>query len=217
MDCNENSPFNQYAKKYDSWYDTKGKLIFKIELLAIKSILKGLPTPWVEIGVGSGRFAQALGIPEGLDPSIELLKIAKSRGITVHLGKGENLNFPDFSYGTVFLIVTLCFLPFPEIVFREIYRILKSEGKLLIAVVLSNSPWGIYYRKLKTQGHPFYKRATFYTYNEIIELSQKSGFSVENTISTLFQEPNSVKNIEYHRTGYYPEAGFTILILKKNS
>jgi len=33
----------------------------------------------LEVGVGSGRFAQALGVSYGLDPSMELLKLARQR------------------------------------------------------------------------------------------------------------------------------------------
>ena len=62
--------FNSLASAYDAWFDLEGKRIFAIEVSAFERILLRLPKPWLEIGVGSGRFAQYLGIESGLDPSI---------------------------------------------------------------------------------------------------------------------------------------------------
>jgi len=43
-------------------------------------MLPNLPGPWLEIGIGSGRFAQALGIETGIDPSIKLpLRVEENR------------------------------------------------------------------------------------------------------------------------------------------
>jgi len=54
--------FDSLASAYDAWFDGEGKLIFAIEVKAFQEILPLLPKPWLEVGVGSGRFAQALGI-----------------------------------------------------------------------------------------------------------------------------------------------------------
>ena len=70
------SPFDDLALEYDAWFDREGSLIFSIEVRAFKSLLSTLPKPWLEIGVGSGRFAQALGIETGIDPSSKLLQMA---------------------------------------------------------------------------------------------------------------------------------------------
>jgi len=106
----EASPFGNLASAYDAWFEGGGKLIFSIEVQAFQEILPSLPKPWLEIGVGSGRFAQALGIETGVDPSIKLLEMARQRGITALLGRGEQKLFDEESFGTVLLIVTLCFL-----------------------------------------------------------------------------------------------------------
>ena len=66
----ESSLFNTLASEYDGWFERDGRLIFDIESEAFHAILPSLPKPWVEIGVGSGRFAQALGIQMGtLNPT----------------------------------------------------------------------------------------------------------------------------------------------------
>src|SRR5512137_1284876 len=107
------SPFDSLADRYDSWYDGKGKLAFEIELAALRPLLQDCPKPWLEVGVGTGRFAQALGIPLGIDPSEGLLEKARQRGIEVLWGEGEELVFRARSLGTVFLLTTWEFLADP--------------------------------------------------------------------------------------------------------
>ena len=212
----EASPFDSLGSVYDSWFEQKGKITFAIEVEAFKVILPSLPNPWLEIGVGSGRFAQALGIETGVDPSIEMLQIARGRGVSVFAGRGEEQIFDSASYGTVFLIVTLCFVDSALDVLKETYRILAHGGKAVLGLVLKESPWGSFYQQKKRQGHPFYEHATFHSYNDVVKMLNKVDFSIETVISTLFQEPGKVTHLESPRKGFYPDAGFTVIVAKKD-
>ena len=209
------SPFDDLATEYDAWFDNEGSLIFFTEVQAFKTLLPSLPRPWLEIGVGSGRFAQALGIETGVDPSIRLVEMARRRGVTAFLGRGEQELFDEESFGTVFLIVTLCFLDSPLDTLREARRILVPGGKLVLGAVLKESPWGQFYQVKKAQGHRFYKFATFYSCGEVVRLIAKAGFVAEKIVSTLFQKPGEVGHAEEPREGYHPGAGFTIIVAAK--
>jgi SAM-dependent methyltransferase len=209
------NPFNDLAAEYDSWFDEKGKRIFEIEVKALQEILPGLPKPWLEVGAGSGRFAQALGIETGLEPSIEMVKIARRRGINTFWGRGEQQIFEKTSFGSIFLITTLCFLDSPLKVLKEAYRILVPGGKIVLGVVLKDSPWGQYYEQRKLEGHPIYKHATFYRCSEVARLTIQAGFTGERIISTLFQKPDAVQYLEDPEEGYYLEAGFVIVVAEK--
>lgn len=211
------SPFDLLAVEYDSWFEKEGQLIFATEIEAFSQILHLLPKPWLEVGVGSGRFAQALGIDIGIDPSIKLLEIAKRRGIEVYQARGEEQFFKEESFGSVFLIVTLCFVDLPIAVLREANRILKPDGKVVLGLVLRESPWGKFYLSKKKEGHRFYRYATFYSYDEIEKLILESGFNIERIISTLFQGPEDVKEIETPKDGFFRDAGFTVIVAKKVS
>jgi SAM-dependent methyltransferase len=206
------SPFDALASEYDAWFDGEGSLIFFNEIQAFQALLPSLPKPWLEIGVGSGRFAQALGINTGIDPSGKLVEIAKSRGINAFLGRGEEQIFDAESFGTVFLIVTLCFLDSPLDVLKEVRRILVPGGKLVLGLVLKEGPWGRLYQQKKDEGHRFYKHAKFYSCNEVVRLMFKTGFIGERMISTLHQKPGGVQHVERPKEGYSPEAGFTIIV-----
>ncbi len=156
----DNKPlFDNLASEYDAWFEGEGKRIFDIEVKTFQEVLISLPKPWLEVGVGSGRFAQALGIETGIDPSIRLLELARSRGVTGYLARGEDEFFDEGSFGTVFLIVTLCFVASPLVVLREAHRILQEGGKIILGLVLRESPWGQFYLGEKKKGHRFYKHA----------------------------------------------------------
>jgi SAM-dependent methyltransferase len=100
---NNGPPFDALASAYDAWFDGEGKLIFAIEARAFQEVLPLLPRPWLEVGVGSGRFAEALGIETGIDPSAGLLEMAGRRGVKGFLGRGEDRIFDEESFGSVFL------------------------------------------------------------------------------------------------------------------
>jgi len=204
--------FDALASAYDAWFEGKGKLIFEIEVKAFEEALPLLPKPWLEVGVGSGRFARKLGIATGVDPSARLLDKARSRGIAAFLARGEDRVFEAGSFGTVFLIVTLCFVQSPSAVIQEANRVLERNGKMVLGLVLRHSPWGRFYLAQAREGHRFYKHATFYSYEEVTALLKSACLVVESTVSTLFQKPGEVLGIEDPRAGFYPDAGFTILV-----
>jgi ubiquinone/menaquinone biosynthesis C-methylase UbiE len=213
----EETPFDSLATEYDDWFDGEGKLIFAIEVRAFQEVLDSLPKPWLEVGVGSGRFAQALGIETGIDPSVRLLELASKRGIKVIPGRGEQHLFQPGSFRSVFLIVTLCFVNSPSEVLKEAHRILAPSGKIVLGLVLKDSPWGKFYEKKKMQEHRFYKHASFHKYDEVMTFLEQSGFSIEKVVSTLFQKPGKVEQVELPRKGFSPSAGFVIIMAEKKA
>jgi len=208
-------PFDELAERYDAWFDEEGKVIFQIELAALRSASEGLPKPWLEVGVGSGRFAQALGIDVGIDPAKRLLAMARRRGVHVVQGYGERLPFATGSFRTIFLIVTLCFVADPRPVLRECYRVLDKGGRLVTGFVPRESPWGKRYLEKGQLGHPFYSHAKFYNIEETQELLEGAGFRLERCISTLFQSPGRVVELENPREGCDRRAGFVALLARR--
>ena len=209
--------FDSLALTYDAWFEQEGRLIFALEVEALKQVLPLLPKPWIEIGIGSGRFARALGIDIGLDKSGGLLKIARNRGSSVFLGRGEGAPFKDDTFGAVFFIVTLCFVDSPQSILSEATRLLKDGGKMVLGLVLKESPWGQFYQIKKETGHRFYRHATFHSCAEIEILLNRIGFSIEKVVSTLFQNPGEVNHIEMPQQGFSGDAGFTVILAGKTA
>ena len=138
--------------------------------------------------------------------------MARRRGTGAALARGEELPFRAESFGTVFLIVTLCFVASPFAVLVEARRVLKEGGKVALGMVLRESPWGRRYQAGKRRGHRFYRHATVYSYRDITGLLDRAGFRVESVVSTLFQPPGEVEHTEAPRQGLFKDAGFTIIV-----
>ena len=209
------SPFDALAAKYDAWFDGKGRLAFEIELAALRPLLPGLPRPWLEVGVGTGRFAQALGIPVGVDPSRELLKLAQERGIEAIQASGENLPFGDESFGTVFLLTTWEFLAEPAGVLAGIRRVLRPGGIFVNAYLDRGGKWGASYVEKGRAGHPLFSYARFGTFDEVREATEAAGFVIDEVTSTLFQGPGETTILEAPRPGYQPGASFVVVKASK--
>ncbi len=204
--------FDTLAQRYDRWYDGPlGQSVFPYEREALAQAAEGAPRPWLEVGVGSGRFAEALEIPYGVDPAWNLLKLAKARGIQVVQGVAEALPFRDGAFGTVFLIVTLCFLDDLQAALHEIARVLRPDGAVITGLVPADSPWGQFYLQKRVQGHPFYRAAIFYTVAELDALALKTGFVRTREVSTLFSPPGQPVLRDRIEETLDPYAGFVAL------
>ena len=188
--------FNKLHHKYDEWFDeSPGKEIFELEVQCLNEAFRGSWGPRLEIGVGTGRFAEKLMIDFGVDPSEEMLRRASEREIGVVKAVAEELPFPSEFFGGVAIILTLCFLDDPSKALRECFRILIKGGILLLGIVPRESSWGRFYLKKKKEGHPFYSVAHLHTTQESISLSKEAGFELESVSSTLFEGPEECTEI----------------------
>ncbi|MDD4909672.1 MAG: class I SAM-dependent methyltransferase [Candidatus Omnitrophica bacterium] len=189
--------FDRYYKKYDAWYD-RHRFAFLSELEAIKKVLprdgKGL-----EIGVGTGRFAAALGITTGIDPSRNMLEIAQERGVNVRFGFGEDVPFLNDTFDRVAIIITLCFVKDPQKVLKEAKRVLKKSGRIIIGIIDKDSFLGKFYQRKKSI---FYKRARFFSVKEAARLLKEAGFINLSYYQTLFRTPDKVDSIEKPKRGF---------------
>jgi len=201
--------FDTFAGRYDAWFDSPfGKTAFELEKSCIKLLCRNLKGPSLEIGVGTGRFAEALGIEYGVDISGKVLEFAKRRGITVVKASGEELPFPDESFGSIFIIVTLCFVEKPEKLLEEASRVLVKDGRVILGLILKESPWAQFYMKKGKAGNVFYRNARFYSFDEL-KAMMKNKLTILNVCSTIFQKPTEKPlRFEAPRRGYYREAGF---------
>lgn len=191
------NPFDTLASEYEAWF-VENKIPFQSELLALKQVVPG-DKKGVEIGVGSGIFAEQLGIRYGIDPSETMLEYARQRGLEVKNGVAENLPYENESFGFAVLINSICFIDNPEMAVKEAYRVLQSEGEIIIAILDKETPFG---RFLESEKHksPFYIHARFFSVPEIRELLEKNKFRVTQTVQTL--ENPAASKIENPVEGY---------------
>ena len=203
--------FDVYAEEYDKWYE-RNRLAYLSELEALKRVVpKG--GKGVEIGVGTGRFAEPLGVSIGLDPSKNMLQIAKKRGIEAISGKGENLPFADKKFDFVLIVNTLCFVNDFRQVVIEVRRVLKDKGKIIIGLIEGDSFLGKDYQNRKKESK-FYKEAKLRPGRKIVELLQNYHFKGVVTLQTIFRSPEKIKATENPRKGF-GKGGFTVVCAEK--
>ena len=201
--------FGRHYKKYDIWYE-RNKFAYLSELEAIKEVLpkegKGL-----EIGVGIGRFAHALGITMGIDPSKNMIDIAAERGVTVRSGFGEDLPFFENTFDYVAIIITLCFVQNPQKVLREARRVLTKTGKIILGIIDKDSFLGEFYQRKESV---FYKQANFFSIKDVSELLKVAGFNKITYRQTLFNYPDKLNSIEKSQKGF-GKGGFVVISAQK--
>jgi ubiquinone/menaquinone biosynthesis C-methylase UbiE len=208
--------FNEIAETYDFWYDDNP--LFKCELNALNEVVSVSPLS-LEVGVGSGRFSQALGIRYGVDPASRLLALAMNRGVVSIQAKAEALPFRKNSLEQVYFIFSLCFLENSFKALHEVADVLKSDGLLIIGFVPKNSKWGSLYEQKKREGHPLYKYASFFCLENLLSNIEKAHFRIVGGASTLFQSPKLKKYQKYQPEkpikGLHSKAGFIVLVAKR--
>jgi ubiquinone/menaquinone biosynthesis C-methylase UbiE len=208
--------FDTMADRYDAWYDSEeGRPLYESEFACLKPLVEDAPRPIFEVGVGTGRFAMYFLPTTGLDPALTTLRLAESRGIKTVQGIGEKLPFDDGSFGCVLIIVTICFVENPLKVLIETKRVLKKDGHIVIGLVPADSPWGAFYQEKKTQGHPIYETARFYSFAETSKLLDDAGLRITRIRSTLIRRPEQPRQVEEPVEGYVKGAGFLCIETRK--
>ena len=178
------SPFEKHTEQYEDWF-IENRWVYEAELRAVKAMLPA-GGYGVEIGVGTGRFAEPLGIKIGVEPSKRMREIAQKRGIKVLDGVAEELPFDDSQFDFALIVTTVCFVDDINRALLEAHRIISHGGFLIIGFVDRNSIVGQNYLRYQNES-VFYKDATFFTVDELIEIMDHSGFSDLTFNQTIFK------------------------------
>lgn len=194
--------YEAHAQHYDDWFD-KHPDIYQAEIDAITQLLpsgKG-----IEIGAGSGRFTQPLGIEAGIEPAEKMREIAQQRGLNVMAGVAEALPVENNTYDFAIFVTSTCFLDNPQLAYEEAFRVVKKQGSIVVAFLEKNSELGKSYEEHK-HDDPLFCDATFYCYDEIESMLKKAGFGHFKSVQTILPESKDHKVtdiLEGHDSGAF--------------
>lgn len=187
-----NNPFESDASEYERWFERNDKILYS----EVESIRQLMPVSGegIEIGVGTGIFASALGIKTGVEPSETMAIEALKKGIDVKKGVAEKLPVDDESYQFALMVTVDCFVDDVSKAFSEARRILVDNGALIVAFLDKATPLGKIYEKNKHL-HKSYKDADFHSANEIVKLLEAAGFKITDSRQTVFSLENKSQEI----------------------
>ncbi len=205
--------FEKFAIEYDKWFDEHA-IEYELELKAIRKFIP-LEGEGIEIGAGTGRFIQPLGISLGIEPSDAMRTIAIRRNANIIAGKAESLPFENDSYDFALFVTADCFLTAPEIAFKEVHRILRSDGRIIVALIDKDSHLGKKYEKNKNSSK-FYKHAHFHSVVEIKEKLEYVGFGHFEYVQALLPADLTDNQQAEIKPGY-GEGSFVVLKAQKRS
>jgi SAM-dependent methyltransferase len=191
--------FEKYTRDYEKWFD-EHPAVYESELNAVAYFVDPSKRV-VEIGIGSGRFAEPLGIKEGVEPSYEMRKLAHQRGLDAIFGVAEQLPLQDASCDQALMVTTICFVDDPQKSLQEMHRILKPGGEAIIGFVDKESTVGQSYLQYKDKSR-FYSEANFFSADEIGDLLLANGFSDLRFVQTLFSGLDEVHSVHGLKEGY---------------
>ena len=171
--------FDEYASDYDTWFDEHDD-VFQAQQRMLRAAIPN-QGQGLEVGVGSGRFAAPSGTRYGIDPSRELIRIAKRQGIEVVRGEGEHLPYRTSSFDYVLMMTVICFLDDITAVFREVNRVLQPGGILIIGFIEKDGEIYRIYQGETKKGR-FLRVARFRTAEEVDEFFRDAGFAQVSVI-----------------------------------
>lgn len=206
--------FSEHVEAYEAWYE-KYPGIYNSEVAALREQLLKLPANinGIEVGVGTGRFAQPLGIKEGIEPSKEMAEKAMKRGVEIMEGVAERLPYRDLHFDFV-LFVTICHFNEIKAAFAQAYRVLKHGGAIIIGFIDKHGSIAKQYEEKRDES-TFFRHATFYTVNRIEKLLKKAGFRKFDYNQTLFGTLEQIKKIQSPKQGFGEGSFVVVKAIKK--
>jgi SAM-dependent methyltransferase len=194
-------PFERFASRYERWFQ-RHPSAYQSELAAIRALLpRGIAGRGLEIGVGTGRFAAALGLGYGVEPAEAMRKLAQERGLCVAAGVSEALPFRGASFALALMVTTVCFVDDLDASLQEARRVLAPGGIFMVGLVDRDSPLGERYQRQRAE-NVFYREATFYRPREIESAMERAGFHRFAFCQTLFRPLEEIRSPEPIREGH---------------
>jgi ubiquinone/menaquinone biosynthesis C-methylase UbiE len=173
--------FDEWPDPYDKWFETPvGALVRRYEGELLSEFLKPQAGELIlDVGCGTGVFTcDVLSRGPrvvGLDISRPMLRRAdqKAKGYPFQAVAGDMMSLPFAGecFDRVFSMTALEFIEDGQAAVRELFRVTKKRGTIVVTTLNSLSPWAAR-RKLKAEkGHRLFQNMIFRSPDEMRALA----------------------------------------------
>ena len=153
----------------------------------------------LDAGCGDGALVRAAASRgadvTGIDTDPAMLAVARSRAAQAGLhatfmeGPVERLPFPNASFDVVVSITVLCFVADAAGAVREMVRVLRPGGRLVLGELGRWNVWAMRRRVRGWLGSATWKAARFRTASELRALAKGAGLSVTAIRGAVYYPP----------------------------
>lgn len=177
--------FDDWPDRYDAWFTTPiGALIKHYETELVMAMLRPAPGERIlDAGCGTGIFTQDILAPGarvvGLDLSLPMLQRSLGRlparpfqGIQ---GEMAHLPFSNGAFDRTVSVTALEFVEDAEGAVRELFRVTRPGGQVVVATLNSLSPWAERRKTAGRKGHTLFRDAIFRSPSEMRALGPVEG------------------------------------------
>ena len=201
--------FDRWPAAYDQWFTTPiGLLVKKYEARLILDLLKPAKGEVIlDAGCGTGIFTQDIlssgSKVIGLDISLPMLigagrKLKEFPFCTVSADI-LNLPFRENVFDKAVSITALEFIRDAEAAVRELFRVTKRRGTIVVATLNSLSPWASKRIAKAREKHSIFEKAIFRSPDDLCSLTPAKG---EVKTAIHFQKEDAPqKAVEIERQG----------------
>lgn len=153
----------------------------------------------LDVGCGDGVLALELAAKDasvvGIDASPEMIAVARDRA--ARTGKqarfevtgAENLPFASGTFDVAVAVTVLCFAESAGAILREMARVLRPGGRLIIGELGRWSTWASVRRIKGWLGSPIWRQARFLTGSDLRRLALDAGFVDVSVKGAVFYPP----------------------------
>jgi ubiquinone/menaquinone biosynthesis C-methylase UbiE len=205
-DSQKTQLFDDWPDRYEKWFTTPvGALVKRVEWELIHDFLRPGPGDFIlDGGCGIGVFtldiiscgARVVGLDLSLSMVRRARQKARSSGLRIISGDILHLPFPENSFDKTVSITALEFIPDGQRAIKELFRVTRKGGTVVVATLNSLSPWAERRREEGLKGHSLFSKVFFRSPEELAAMAPVTG-EIRTAIHFSKEEsPDRAREIE---------------------